>query len=81
LLNYKRNKFGWGIPTIACAYCHYKSQYVVIDTNVKIVHPKGTGYSKREALTQKVEFLKQMSAEEVHNLMRVEKAKFHYSSE
>jgi hypothetical protein len=71
LLNYKKNKFGWGVPTIACAHCHQKGRYAVIDVSVKIFHPKGTGYSKKEALAQKKDFLEQMSAAELAHMTRV----------
>jgi hypothetical protein len=63
-LDYSRNNIGWGIDTIACAYCHAKRRLVTVDDKVTVFHPLAKGYDHLDAFRQQAAFLNQMTAEE-----------------
>jgi len=63
-LDYSRNNIGWGIDTIACAYCHATGRLVTVDEKVTAFHPLAKGYDNLDAIRQYAAFLNQMSAEE-----------------
>jgi len=63
-LDYSCNNIGWGIDTIACAYCHAKGRLVTVDEKVTVFHPHARGYENMDAFRQYAAFLSQMTAEE-----------------
>lgn len=46
------NLFGWGIDLALSHLARIRKQLVIVDDNVKVLHPKGTGYNKDIALEQ-----------------------------
>lgn len=46
------NRFGWGIDLALCHFARISHRLIIVDDRVKVVHPKGTGYNRDEALKQ-----------------------------
>lgn len=46
------NKFGWGIDLALCHAARIQGRLILVDDGVKVLHPRGTGYAKEEALSQ-----------------------------
>lgn len=70
--DYSGNIYGWGIDDMAAAYAFSHNKLVVGDSSVGVTHPRSRGYSTRDAIAQKTEFLKQLTLAEVvqHRLLR-----------
>jgi hypothetical protein len=60
-LNYDENNFGWGIDWAAIAYAFTNNLLVVRDYGVKVLHPKGSGYSRDDANISMNKFLSQLT--------------------
>lgn len=63
-LDYQSNPLGRGIELAAAAMCHSWNLEVVVDSRLRVEHPRGSGYSETEAAIQLEIFLSQLSAEE-----------------
>lgn len=46
------NRLGWGIDLALSHFCRISRMLIIVDDRVKVVHPKGTGYNRDEALRQ-----------------------------
>lgn len=60
-LNYDDNNLGWGIDWAAIAYAFTHNLLVVRDYEVKVTHPKGSGYSRDDANNSMHKFLSQLT--------------------
>lgn len=47
-----KNRFGWGIDLALCHFARISHKLIIVDDRVKVLHPKGTGYNRDEALRQ-----------------------------
>jgi SAM-dependent methyltransferase len=63
-LEYETNNLGWGIDWAAMAYCYANNLFAAVDRDVKVQHPKSTGYDSREAKALENRFLGQLSINE-----------------
>lgn len=63
-LDYECNNLGWGIDWFAISHATANNLLVIRDMAVKIIHPRGTGYSDAHAISQMQEFLAQMTPQE-----------------
>lgn len=52
------NKLGWGIDIATGFYCSQLGLRCVVDDDVQITHPAGTGYEMYEASTQMYDYFK-----------------------
>ena len=59
-LDYSGNNFGWGIDWAAIGHCYAHGALVLRDSSAKVLHPKGTGYDKAEAMRQMAWFFRQL---------------------
>lgn len=59
--NYEDNHYGWGIDWAAIAYAFLNNLLVVRDYEVKITHPKASGYSRIDAEISMSKFLNQLT--------------------
>jgi len=73
LLDYSKNVYGWGIGWAANAFALSSGLLSIVDREIKVNHPKESGYNALEASTQRNNFLKQCSPHEVVqiSMMRV----------
>jgi hypothetical protein len=62
-LNYSDNNLGWGIDWAAIAYAMVNRLFVLRDTTVSVVHPKGSGYGHGDAKLAMAKFLGQLPAD------------------
>lgn len=46
------NRLGWGIDLALSHIARIRHMLVLVDDRVKVLHPRGTGYNKEEALSQ-----------------------------
>lgn len=46
------NRLGWGIDLALCHSARILRRLILVDDGVKVLHPRGTGYAKDEALAQ-----------------------------
>ncbi len=46
------NRLGWGIDLALCHFARLHRMLVLVDDRVRVIHPKGRGYSKSEAREQ-----------------------------
>ena len=46
------NRLGWGIDLALCHFARLHRMLVLVDDRVRVIHPKGRGYSKEEARVQ-----------------------------
>lgn len=63
-LDYSINNLGWGIDWIAICNAYCSGRLAVIDHEIKIFHPKSTGYGAGDANKQMQVFLGQMTVQE-----------------
>jgi hypothetical protein len=63
-LDYKKNRFGWGIERAVSACAYLTGRVAVLDKTVDVKHEKGRGYDSREATQQYFEFLNQLTLHE-----------------
>lgn len=61
-LNCGQNTYGWGVNTVAAAIGLQQGLIPVLDESVLVRHPRGTGYSAREADRLMLEFCKRLPA-------------------
>lgn len=59
--DYKSNKYGWGIDWVVMAIVYSNQQVAVVDTRIKVHHPKGSGYDTKVAMKQMNDFLENLS--------------------
>lgn len=65
-VNYEKNMYGWGIDRLFCSYSHISKKLVVIDTSVNVSHnDEETGYDRKLAFNDNVNFLTQFSLNEL----------------
>lgn len=48
------NRLGWGIDLALCHFARLHRMLVLVDDKVRVVHPRGRGYSKTEAREQMI---------------------------
>ena len=46
------NLFGWGVDVALCHFARISGDLIIVDDGVKVLHPKGTGYNREEAMRQ-----------------------------
>jgi hypothetical protein len=66
------NTYGWGIDQLATAFAYANNMMAVVDTAIKVQHPKSRGYPEDEAGLQWQQFMsKEMTAQEkiLHKLL------------
>jgi hypothetical protein len=63
-LDFEQNNLGWGIELVAISFAFCNKLLAVRDTNVKIKHPKSTGYSVPLAREQQNRFRRQLTVQE-----------------
>lgn len=63
-LNYNTNNIGWGIDWTAICYAYSTGLTVARDRQIKVTHPKGTGYQHAQAFIQMENFLEQLTVQE-----------------
>ena len=63
-LDYSVNRFGRGIDLAAASFAMAHSLMVVVDSDIKVTHPRGSGYSETEANAQLQVFLDQLDSSE-----------------
>lgn len=51
-VNQEINRFGWGIDLALCHSARQLGKLILVDDRVKVLHPRGTGYNREEALEQ-----------------------------
>jgi hypothetical protein len=66
--NYTKNIYGWGIGWAANAYALSNGYLSIVDREVKITHPKESGYQALEASKQRNLFLSQCTPQELVQL-------------
>ena len=62
-------KYGWGLDITASAICRSKKLKVMRDLNLKVIHPKGTGYNETEASNEWRELQKRLSIKIKYHLL------------
>jgi len=60
-LSYESNNIGWGLTEVAASLAATHDMLVVMDVDLKVDHPKGSGYDRGEALRQAAVFSRQLS--------------------
>jgi hypothetical protein len=70
--NYEINNLGWGIDWAAISYALSNNALVLRDRSIQVLHLKGTGYNRNNAIAQMDQFLKQLSSQEkvIFNLLK-----------
>jgi hypothetical protein len=63
-VDFKKNKLGWGIDSMAALFSHSMSYLVAMDTSVTVSHPRGSGYDRAEAYIQLKSFFNQLTPAE-----------------
>lgn len=59
----KENTYGWGIGWIAASFTYANQGLAVVDSSIKVKHPKSRGYKTHEANQKQNEYLKQLTLE------------------
>ena len=67
--DYHHNHLGWGIDTAAIAYAYANKYWVVRDITLRVLHPRGSGYDRQEAVAQMNRFLSQLDYSEKIQLL------------
>jgi len=79
-INYNDNPFGWGIDILFCAYAHVLDYLVVMDEDIRVIHPKLRGYDDDKARSGMMNFAKQFShRERIQAKLLLSFVKFNYS--
>jgi hypothetical protein len=60
-LSYESNNIGWGLTEVAASIAATSDMLVVMDVDLKVRHPRGSGYDRDEALRQATVFSSQLS--------------------
>ena len=63
-LDYSVNPLGRGIDLAAASFAMAHGLMAVVDSNIKVTHPRGSGYSETEANAQLHVFLDQLDSSE-----------------
>jgi hypothetical protein len=61
-LDFSENNIGWGLGEAAAALAVTNDMGVVMDLELEVIHPKGSGYDRTKALAQAKSFSTQLSA-------------------
>jgi len=66
------NRYGWGVSRAIAGLSRLSGKLCVRDYNFKIQHPRGTGYSSKDAAYQLVTYLGCLSPELTREMIRIE---------
>lgn len=72
------NSIGWGIDLALCHIARLRKQLVLVDDSILVLHPKGRGYDRNEAMKQMKKWLDTIEGYESPRHFKALKAEINY---
>jgi hypothetical protein len=63
-IDYNQSKYGWGIEMAMCAYAYANRLIAVVNQDIKVTHPDGSGYPREDALKEVMSIINQLPVHE-----------------
>ena len=63
-IDYNQSKYGWGIELAMCAFAYANKLIAVVNQDIKVSHPDGSGYPREAALKEVAAIINQLPVHE-----------------